>query len=204
MDKIRSFQHEGRTIVLVTHSADAVGEVCDRAVVLKHGVVQFDGETGEGIRVLRDGFTQERTVEAERNPAQPFIRGVRLLDSAGKPVEVIRAGSDLVLEVDVTAPETVRSWRTGMAFDTPLGQSIFGTNTVQIGQPQGDLLGDATVRWRFTAPRLGHGEYFVRISLGGDEIGTVVLQERAARFSIDEAPTYSGIVSIPTTLEIER
>ena len=35
MDRIRSFQSEGRTIILVTHALDQVAELCDRAVVLE-------------------------------------------------------------------------------------------------------------------------------------------------------------------------
>jgi ABC-2 type transport system ATP-binding protein len=57
MDKIRSFQREGRTIVLVTHSAEQIKDVCDRVVVLKHGTVVFDGETRAGLKALRASFT---------------------------------------------------------------------------------------------------------------------------------------------------
>ena len=60
MDQIRSFQEEGRTIVLVSHSAEQVGDLCDRAVLLSHGRVMFDGAPREAIRALRAGFEQDR------------------------------------------------------------------------------------------------------------------------------------------------
>jgi len=56
MDKIKEFQREGRTIVFVSHSASQVQELCDRAVVLKHGNVVFDGPTDDGILALRESF----------------------------------------------------------------------------------------------------------------------------------------------------
>ena len=37
LDRVRRFQSEGRTIVLVTHALDVVREVCDEAVMLDHG-----------------------------------------------------------------------------------------------------------------------------------------------------------------------
>src|SRR5450830_1951334 len=37
LERIRGFQHEGRTIILVTHGLDQVAEFCDRAIVLEHG-----------------------------------------------------------------------------------------------------------------------------------------------------------------------
>jgi ABC-2 type transport system ATP-binding protein len=37
LDKVRTFQAEGRTIVVVTHAADLVRQMCDRAAALDHG-----------------------------------------------------------------------------------------------------------------------------------------------------------------------
>jgi ABC-type polysaccharide/polyol phosphate transport system ATPase subunit len=39
IDRVRRFQADGRTIVLVTHALDTVVDVCDRAVMLDHGLV---------------------------------------------------------------------------------------------------------------------------------------------------------------------
>src|SRR5215213_6809055 len=44
LDKIGEFQREGRTILFVTHSLDLVEQICDRAIVLDHGRVVFDGD----------------------------------------------------------------------------------------------------------------------------------------------------------------
>lgn len=56
MDRIRQFQREGRTIVLVSHSAEQIRDVCDRVVVLKRGEVVFDGPTDAGLKALRKSF----------------------------------------------------------------------------------------------------------------------------------------------------
>jgi ABC-type polysaccharide/polyol phosphate transport system ATPase subunit len=56
MAKIQEFQKEGRTIVLVSHSAQQIENLCDRVVVLSHGDVLFDGPAEPGIRALRASF----------------------------------------------------------------------------------------------------------------------------------------------------
>lgn len=56
MRKIREFQSEGRTIVLVSHAASQIKEVCDRVIVLSHGAVIFDGDTTGGLRALKKSF----------------------------------------------------------------------------------------------------------------------------------------------------
>ncbi len=53
LDKIREFQREGRTIVLVSHAAQQVEDLCDRVAVLHHGAMIFDGDPVAAIKVLR-------------------------------------------------------------------------------------------------------------------------------------------------------
>ena len=47
LERVRGFQQEGRTIVLVTHSLDAAMDFCDRAIVLSHGKLTFDGASND-------------------------------------------------------------------------------------------------------------------------------------------------------------
>ena len=66
MDRIREFQSEGRTIILVTHSLDQVADLCDRAIVLEKGVVQVDGDPLEALRHLRADFETTRQDDIRR------------------------------------------------------------------------------------------------------------------------------------------
>ena len=53
-DRVRQFQREGRTIVVVTHSPDLVRQVCDRAAVLDHGLLVGLGSPAEAVRSYRE------------------------------------------------------------------------------------------------------------------------------------------------------
>ena len=70
IDRIKQFQREGRTILLVTHSPDQVRTVCDRAVVLSHGVLVGEGEPGEVVRIFREGLMEEAPGMA---PPEPVV-----------------------------------------------------------------------------------------------------------------------------------
>jgi ABC-2 type transport system ATP-binding protein len=50
VDRIMRFQQEGRTILLVTHNADQVRALCDRAIVLDRGEMIADGPTRDSLR----------------------------------------------------------------------------------------------------------------------------------------------------------
>ena len=50
--KVAEFKNRGGTIIFVSHDAQAVERLCDRAVLLRQGVVEFDGDTTRGDRRL--------------------------------------------------------------------------------------------------------------------------------------------------------
>lgn len=41
-EKIYDFKNEGATIILVSHSLDAIQNICDRAILLEHGTLKMD------------------------------------------------------------------------------------------------------------------------------------------------------------------
>lgn len=47
--RLEELKNEGKTIVIVTHSMDAVKKFCDRAIWLNNGTIQKDGKTSEVI-----------------------------------------------------------------------------------------------------------------------------------------------------------
>ncbi len=45
LERMNGFKKEGRTVVLVTHSLEQANDFCERALVLDHGQLVYDGET---------------------------------------------------------------------------------------------------------------------------------------------------------------
>src|ERR687891_937346 len=60
--RIRGFQEEGRTIVLVTHAVERVRDICDQAVMLDRGEIRASGDVREVLRGLRSTLLGERAV----------------------------------------------------------------------------------------------------------------------------------------------
>ena len=82
LDRVRAFQREGRTIVLVTHALDTVIEICDRAAMLHHGELHAVGMPADVVREMRYvllGVTDPNFVP-RRAPARP--RSARSRSSA--------------------------------------------------------------------------------------------------------------------------
>jgi ABC-2 type transport system ATP-binding protein len=165
MDRIKSFQKEGRTIVLVTHALDSVVEICDRAVVLEGGRVQLDGTPRDATRLLRRDFETVRQAdqqaERDRDGEKPSARvtGVRLLDAHGVVTDTVPSGSPVSIEIDVEAETRLTDWIVGAGVDTPAGQVLWGTNTQLLGQRLEPLLGRRTLRLDLGGLHAGAGQY---------------------------------------------
>ena len=113
IDRILAFREQGKTIAFVSHSAAALERMCDRALLLSHGEILFDGETGEAIR------RYQQLLAGEENPAERAaglrewgsgeakVTDVRLVGADGEPREVFAAGDPLVLHIGVEAYEDV-------------------------------------------------------------------------------------------------
>ncbi len=64
LNRIAQLRAEGRTLIIVSHDLDTVGQVCDRGVLLWSGQVVVDGPVAMAVRALRapeDCAARERT-----------------------------------------------------------------------------------------------------------------------------------------------
>ena len=168
MDRITQFRDEGRTIVLVSHSAQQVAELCDRGVVLSDGKVVFDGDTNDAIAALRDVLDGRRAGEAA--PAETIhpiqVKGVELI-SGGEPVKTVRVGDPLVVRVHVDALRPMERWEIGFSMDTPLGQMVLASNTEVLGVTLAPISGPTYVDLTIAQVNLGPGQYFVNANAAG-------------------------------------
>ena len=200
MDKIRQFQREGRTIILVSHSASQVMDVCDQGVVLRNGEVAFIGSAADATKIHREILEgkRKRTAEGESQDAErkiSAIRAVRVLNAAGELTKDVRPGEDIIVQIDVDHSNPHDEWYTTFSIDTPTGQQVFGTGARRLGashQPVGT--GVTTVEYVIPRITFGGGQYFVNADvLDADQRRLDVLWQ-ATHFFVPVDDRLSGTV----------
>ncbi|WP_225753639.1 ABC transporter ATP-binding protein [Actinotalea sp. Marseille-Q4924] len=199
MDKIRSFQAEGRTIVLVSHSADQVGDLCDRAVLLQHGRVAFDGAPAQALRALRDGFEEARVeeeVEHHVPEATAHITSAVLLDAAGRATDRIRTGDAVTIRLHVEPRVPVVDWLAAVSIETTLGHSIFRFNSRTADVELGELREARTVDFTFPSLPLGEGQYVVNVGIGEPSGATLHRIPHAITLSVDGPHVGTGVLGV--------
>ncbi|WP_167136727.1 ABC transporter ATP-binding protein [Diaminobutyricimonas sp. TR449] len=195
IERIKAFQKAGKTIIFVSHSLNQVGELCDRAVVLEHGNIMFDGAPSEAIKVLRNDFEAARQDEELDEGVEPSLRivatEVRLdSESHGRP----SSRQSMKIDVSIESSETVEDLLVGIGIETPLGQSVFGTNTELLGVDLPPITSAAVVSFALDGMAFGDGQYVVHASVGSRSGGEVMRDPRAAVFDIETGSKNVGVL----------
>jgi ABC-type polysaccharide/polyol phosphate transport system ATPase subunit len=174
--KIFEFKQRGGTIVFVSHDASAVERLCDRAILLRQGRVEFDGPTHESIvryRQLLAGDRDPAEREAglkEWGSGEARIAEVEVLGPDGKPRTQFLAGEPLVLRVRVAAERPLPPPRLSLELRDASGLLVAGS-----GQSTGDVGWDEettelSARFDVEELPLADGRFHLRLGLT-DETG---------------------------------
>ena len=111
--RISQFKQRGGTIVFVSHDAASVERLCERAVLLRGGLVDFDGPTHEAILRYRSHLAEDRD-PAERGAGltewgsgEARIAEVSLHGANGEERMQFTAGEHLSVRLRVAADRSV-------------------------------------------------------------------------------------------------
>ena len=195
MDKIAQFQSEGRTIVLVSHSSEQVGRLCDRVVVLDKGRVMHDGDPTEGIRILRDGYDAAAhrvpTATRPQDAQAPYT-----LASATAHTESTDRRCDLIVDIGVDIHKPQPHWGIGFSIENTLGMNLYGMTTFPMDIQLPNTIGHHDIRLAFPDVRVGTGKYLVNVGLGDSAGTTFDRRSGITSFDIVDDGIGNGILSL--------
>jgi ABC-2 type transport system ATP-binding protein len=194
MDRIMRFQQEGRTILLVTHSADQVRRLCSRAIVLNRGVLVADGPTTDSLKVFRDFLHTEEGSPSQAANEQIAITSV----STNSGSFDVRTGSSMHFDVGVQSAHAYSGQFLMEIFSRRgelISRSDSQTAPVQL-KPGANTIGIDIAQ----LPLLD-GVYDVNVGIV-DELGQTVMtwSEKAATIQVTYDGREQGIVEIAPSI----
>jgi ABC-type polysaccharide/polyol phosphate transport system ATPase subunit len=172
--KIFEFKQRGGTIVFVSHDAAAVERLCDRAVLLRDGRVEFDGPTHDAIVRYR------RLLAADRDPDErgaglkewgsgdARIDEVALLGPEGEERTQFLAGEPLTLRLRLLAEHALQPPRLSYEVRGDSGLLLAGgsQSTDELGWDESTRA--LVVRFEVERLPLADGRFHVRLGLTDD------------------------------------
>jgi ABC-2 type transport system ATP-binding protein len=206
--RVREFQREGRTIVLVTHALDTVREICDRAAMLHRGRLHALGAPDDVVREMRyvllgvtdPGFVpEEGTREAE-------IAEVHVLRGAGTAEGPVLRGDPVTVQVDVRTNEPVEDLDVDIAvLDGSTNHPVLDARTSRAGIDLGRLDGKRRVRFRIEGFPYEAGKYWVTVGLSSRRTGHLYhVQTQRYLFEVVDPPRVQERLDVSVEVEVEE
>lgn len=205
--KIREFQREGRTIVLVTHALDTVREICDRAAMLHHGRVHALGQPEDVVREMRYvllGQVDERFVP-EEGTREAEIAEVRILRADGRAEGPVLRDDPIEIVVDVRANTRVDDLDADFEIlDGVTNHPVLDARCSRAGVAIEPFEGRKRVRFRIERFPYEPGKYWVTIGLSSRRTGRPYhVQTQRYLFDVIDVPRVQERVHVPVRIEVE-
>ena len=192
MDRIRQFQAEGRTILLVSHNADQVRALCDRAIVLEKGRMVSDAPAGESVRVFREHLLGQPMVTEQHLATDNLVTIVEVTSPSGSCA--VSTGQSLVLDVTVES---------GRPIDALAMVEIVGRRGELIARtdpttsPLSLASGSQSVRFVVPTVPLLDGTYFVNLGFVSPEGNSRwAWREQASQLDVTYDGRGAGIIAL--------
>ena len=198
--KIHEFKSRGGTIVFVSHDAQAVERLCDRAVLLHHGSVVFDGDARDAISDYRRLLAGERSPDElaaglrEWGSGEAQIVSARLLDADGEPRPAFAAGEPATLELVVRSDAGLAAPRVSLELRDNAGAVLGGVTATTEDLGWGSTPCDRILRFEIDRLPLADGQFHLRCALIDADGGLLHLLDDAVRFFVVPAGTETGSV----------
>lgn len=104
--KMKDVSNGGRTILFVSHHMASIQSLCNKAIVLKKGMVDFPlSDTDQCLKhYLKDVVTQSKMQLAERTDRDGEgifrFKNIIIKDKNGSVINAAQTGSDLIIEIE--------------------------------------------------------------------------------------------------------
>jgi ABC-2 type transport system ATP-binding protein len=206
LDRIRAFQRDGRTIVIVTHALDTVIEICDRAAMLHHGVLHAIGMPSDVVREMRYvllGVTDPNFVP-EEGTREAEIAEVQIVRPNGSSEGAILRGDPMTIVIDVRQNEPLDDLDVDFAvLDGATNHAVLDARTSRAGLDLGRF-DKKRVRFRIQGFPYEPGKYWVTVGLSNRSTGHLYhVQTQRYLFEVFDAPRVQELVEVPVAVEVE-
>jgi len=176
--RIREFQEQGTTLLIVSHDRSAIQSLCNRAILLENGAVIKDGNPEEvfdfynAIIAEKENSTVEvkkldnNKVQTSSGTGEAKVEEIALYNLKNEVVEVVGVGESVELRVKAKVYQSVESLVFGYGIKDRLGQLMYGTNTWHTEQVINQPKSDSEYIFKIAFPiNLGVGSYSIQTAL---------------------------------------
>jgi lipopolysaccharide transport system ATP-binding protein len=177
-DRIRQFKEQGTTLLFVSHDPGAVKNLCDRGILLDHGVLIKEGNPEEVFDYYNAVIAKREadySIKQSRGEDQKVMTRsgdgsaniCRVMFYAGNQlVNAVQVGDIVEVLIGLEVFREIYNPTVGIMFKDRLGNEIFGTNTYYLGLNLGTYAPGKEYQVVFRMPiNFGVGHYSLSVAV---------------------------------------
>ncbi len=214
IDRIKSFQKDGRTIVFVSHSPDLVRAICDFAYVLDHGTLIGKGTPADAIAELRDSLNRNKgqvggAIISEGAAAADIVSTVH--EEPAIAITSVKAEGDggqsgdstriaphdpLKVVINYASRRQVSGANVTLSILAPNNEVVFSANSEDLKIDPFDIDSDGVFEFYFDTVPLLDGVYGLAVTINDSTRVPMAWAEEKIGFQVVNPSMVSGLVAL--------
>lgn len=216
IDEFNKYREQGKTIILVTHDIEVVRKYCDRAMLLRSGLIYSIGKADEVCdQYIEQNIKDEEERILERSEDSQIDKKkkkkVDIVDcqifavESGKAKRTFRTGEKMSVKISYRFNEGINNPIFGIVIKDILKRQVFVANTVfkkiNVGQVnKGNLNVTFIIENLFAS-----GEYYLSPAIADNARRIIDWKEEILRFNvINKEFNSGGVVDFSHEIKINR
>jgi lipopolysaccharide transport system ATP-binding protein len=202
--KMGNVARDGKTVIIVSHNANVMSSLCNRAFLLRGGLLASSGETSEILREYVSDATHSENgyFSTENHPARHanhkrLIKTMVLKSRTGQPTAHFYTGDALRVELKIENDEPIVDPRIAVSVEDSLGRRLFTVASFFSTKLPTMMPGSHGIECIIPRLRLGGGRYLLSTSISSSS-NMLDSLDNAAWFNVESKNIYgNGEVYIP-------
>lgn len=202
LDRIRNFQKQGKTILIVSHALETVEEFCSEVMLIHEGRLIMQGDPSEVIsNYLKQYMVRIGMLNVEEHGSREIeMRQIRLLDENFRETATFTSGCAMNVEISYYAQRRIERPVFGFNIKTGNGIYLFGSNTQIAEVPIPFVEGSGKVVLSIDPLTLKQGRFFLSLAVHSwDHAEQYHRQEDLHPFMIRDEAGDKGMLQLETT-----
>lgn len=202
--KMKDVSNGGRTILFVSHHMASIQSLCNKAIVLKKGMVDFPLSDTELClkHYLKDVVAQSKMQIAERTDREGEggfrFKNIILKDKNGLVLNAAQTGSDLIIEIEFELlKESLNNVSLSLTIYNDEGREMFTLANHIAKEPFATINKNSTIQCFVKKMPLTNGSYFCNIIAYKDTIVQDYIQE-AYNLEVEEGDFFGTGKIVPS------
>ena len=214
VDRIKSFQKDGRTIVFVSHSPDLVRAICDFAYVLDHGSLIGEGSPADAIAELRDSLNRNKghvggaiigdaastaevvaSIQEEQALTITSVKAEVDGDQSGDSTR-IAPHDPLKVVINYASRRQVSGANVTLSILAPNHEVVFSANSEDLKIDPFDIDSDGVFEFYFDTVPLLDGVYGLAVTINDTTRVPIAWAEEKIGFQVVNPSMVSGLVAL--------